>query len=271
MKMRRLISLILAVLTLCFVFAGCTKAPAKPEEPTETATEPQNTAALEDGTYFADFITDSNMFHVNDTYGGKGVLTVKDGKMTIHITLASTSIQQLFLGTAEDAQKEGAALIDHTVDTVNYDDGTTDEANGFDVAVPYLDDDFDCALIGKKGKWYDHKVSVANPVKAAEDGEYTMDVTLTGGSGKASVTSPAKIVVKNNNYYAEVEWSSSHYEYMTIGETQYDPINTEGNSTFLIPITPDADMEISALTTAMSEPHLIDYVLHFDGSTLKTQ
>jgi len=122
-------------------------------------------ALMEDGTYSADFKTDSSMFKVNETCDGKGTLTVKDGEMVIHISLASKNIVNLFLGTAEDAQKEGAKLIEPTTDTVTYDDGTTEEVNGFDVPVAELDKDFDLALIGKKGKWYDHKVSVSNPQK----------------------------------------------------------------------------------------------------------
>ena len=168
----------------------------------------------------------------------------------------------------EDAQADGAVLLEPTTDTVTYTDGMTEEVYGFDIPVPYLDEEFDCALIGTKGVWYDHKVSVTNPVPALADGEYTCEVTLAGGSGKASVESPAKITVSGGQAVATVIWSSPHYEYMTIGETQYDPVNTEGNSTFEIPVALDEDMAVSALTTAMSEPHLIDYTLHFDGATL---
>lgn len=225
-------------------------------------------APLADGVYTADFKTDSSMFHVNEAYDGKGVLTVKDGKMTIHITMPSKNVLNLFYGLAEDAQKDGAALIQPTLDTVTYDDGETEEVYGFDIPVPYLDSEFDCALVGTKGKWYDHKVSVSNPVLKVADGEYTCAVTMTGGSGKASIESPAKLVAKDGAITATVIWSSSHYEYMLLGEDKYLPVNTEGNSTFEIPVTLDADIAVSALTTAMSEPHLIDYVLHFDGATL---
>lgn len=121
--------------------------------------------ALEDGTYVVEFNTDSSMFHVNETKDGKGELTVKDGKMTLHITLTSKNIVNLFVGLAEDAQKDGAKLLEPTTDSVTYSDGKTEDVNGFDVPVPYLDKDFDLALIGTKGKWYDHKVSVSNPVK----------------------------------------------------------------------------------------------------------
>ena len=129
-------------------------------------TEQASKTALEDGTYTAEFNTDSSMFHVNEAMDGKGTLTVKNGKMTIHVSLVSKNIVNLFEGTAEDAQKDGAKLLEPTTDTVKYSDGTSEEVNGFDVPVPALDKEFDLALIGTKGKWYDHRVSVSNPVKA---------------------------------------------------------------------------------------------------------
>ena len=226
-------------------------------------------APIADGAYLAEFKTDSSMFHVNEAYEGRGELTVKEGKMVIHITMPSKNVVNLFYGTAEDAQKDGASLIEPTLDTVTYEDGTSEEVYGFDVPVPYLDREFDCALVGTKGKWYDHKVSVSDPVPVVEEGEFTCDVTLAGGSGRASVESPAKVVVKGGVMTATVIWSSPHYEYMLIGETKYLPVNTEGNSTFEIPVTLDSDIAVSALTTAMSEPHLIDYTLRFDSATLK--
>ena len=104
------------------------------------------------------------MFAVNEANDGRGVLTVKDGKMTIHISLASQKVVNLFVGTAEDAAKEGAELLEPTVDTVTYSDGTTEEVYGFDVPVEALDKEFDLAIIGTKQKWYDHKVSVSDPL-----------------------------------------------------------------------------------------------------------
>jgi hypothetical protein len=123
------------------------------------------TASLEDGTYMADFHTDSTMFHVNEANDGKGTLTVKDGKMQIHVSLPSKNITNLYPGLAEDAAKDGAKILFPTVDTVKYSDGLTEEVHGFDIPVPALEEKFDLALIGKKGIWYDHKVSVSNPVK----------------------------------------------------------------------------------------------------------
>ena len=136
---------------------------------TTADTKTAEAAVLEDGTYTADFNTDSSMFQVNETCDGKGTLTVEDGKMTIHITLRSTNIVNLYPGLAEDAQKDGAELLQPVVETEDYNDGEpAEEVNAFDVPVPAIDEEFDLALIGTKGKWYDHKVSVSNPVKAEE-------------------------------------------------------------------------------------------------------
>ena len=119
--------------------------------------------ALEDGVYEAEFRTDSSMFRANEATGGKGRLTVRDGRMTIHVTLASKNIVNLFPGTAEEAKAREPEWLQPTLDSVTYEDGWTEEAYGFDIPVPAADEEFDLAILGKKGKWYDHRVSVANP------------------------------------------------------------------------------------------------------------
>lgn len=141
------------------------------EETAESAEETESEApevALEDGVYTAEFDTDSGMFHVSEACDGKGTLTVEDGAMTIHISLASQNIVNLYPGLAEDAQKEGAEVLEPTMDSVTYSDGITEEVYGFDVPVPALDEEFDLALLGTKGTWYDHKVIVSNPEPAEE-------------------------------------------------------------------------------------------------------
>lgn len=254
------------------------------EAETETGSETETEAegVLEDGTYTAEFDTDSSMFHVNEANDGKGVLTVKDGEMTIHVSLSGKGFLNLFMGSAEDAKKDGAELLEPTTDTVTYKDGTSEEVYGFDIPVPAIDEEFTVAAIGKKGKWYDHKVSVKNPVKdegaqagegekvtaeelGLEDGEYTADVTLEGGSGRATVDSPANLVVKDGEVTATIVWSSPNYDYMLVGGEKYEPVNTEGNSTFEIPVDGfDYPMEVVADTVAMSEPHEIEYTLTFN-------
>ena len=128
-----------------------------------TSTTERTVGTLEDGVYTAKFDTDSSMFHVNEADEGRGILTVENGKMTIHISLVSKKIVNLFVGTADDAKKDGADILEPTTDTVKYSDGTTDEVYGFDVPVEALDEEFDLAILGTKGEWYDHKVSVSDP------------------------------------------------------------------------------------------------------------
>ena len=261
-----------------------TKTQAHTEKDTETETQTQvetESSSLEDGVYIADFNTDSSMFHVNEACDGKGTLTVKDGEMTIHVSLTSKKILNLYYGLAEDAAKDGAQLLDPTIDSVTYSDGMTEEVYGFDIPVPALDEEFDVALIGTKGTWYDHKVSVSNPepkeddAKSAvdlEDGTYTAEVTLEGGSGRASIESPATLTVKDGKVTASIVWSSPNYDYMIVDGKKLLPVNTEGNSVFEIPVASfDTALDVIADTVAMSKPHEIEYKITFDSSTIKAE
>lgn len=260
----------------------------EPEE-SEAAAEVQEDTAettqaiLPDGTYDAEFSTDSSMFHVSEACDGKGVLTVENGQMTIHVSLASRKILNLYPGLAEDAQKDGAQLLEPTVDEVTYSDGLTDEVYGFDIPVPALDEEFDVALIGTKGKWYDHKVCVSNPVDISEaeasgksgipdltDGSYLVEMTFEGGSGRASIASPVTITVENQKVTASVEWSSPNYDYMLVDGEKFLPVNTEGNSVFEIPVAAfDEPVTVIGDTVAMSKPHEIEYTLTFHSDTIK--
>ena len=229
--------------------------------------------ALEDGTYTAEFDTDSSMFHVNEASDGKGTLTVKDGQMTLHISLQSKKIVNLYVGMAADAPDHEADWLQPTTDTVTYSDGTSEEVYGFDVPVEALDTDFQLAILGTKGKWYDHTVSVRNvEAQAAEavetpaDGSYTCEVTLEGGSGRATVDSPAALTVADGKMTATIVWSSPNYDYMIVDGEKYLPTNTEGNSTFEIPVSGlGVSLSVVADTVAMSTPHEIEYTLTFSA------
>ena len=229
--------------------------------------------ALEDGTYTAEFDTDSSMFHVNEASDGKGTLTVEDGQMTLHISLQSKKIVNLYVGMAADAPDHEADWLQPTTNTVTYSDGTSEEVYGFDVPVEALDTDFQLAILGTKGKWYDHTVSVRNvEAQAAEavetpaDGSYTCEVTLEGGSGRATVDSPAALTVADGKMTATIVWSSPNYDYMIVDGEKYLPTNTEGNSTFEIPVSAlGVPLSVVADTVAMSTPHEIEYTLTFSA------
>ena len=279
-KKFRLIASILCVLWLAGAWCiGC----GSKSEPAK--------AELADGTYSAQFVTDSSMFHVNEACDGRGTLTVTDGEMVIHVSLTSKNIVNLYSGLAKEAEKEGAELLEPTVDTVVYNDGFSEDVHGFDIPVPALDEEFDLALLGKKGKWYDHKVRVTDPLPIQEeteaqsqdeaqsdgkdgaqdsdkkplaDGSYDVDLTFEGGSGKAFILSPATVTVEGDRVTARVEWSSPNYDYMIVDGEKYLPINTEGNSVFEIPVSGfDEPMTVIADTVAMSKPHEVEYTITF--------
>lgn len=238
---------------------------------------------LPDGIYTADFKTDSSMFHVNEACDGKGTLTVVNGKMTIHVSLVSKNILNLYPGLATDAAKDGAELLLPTEDTVTYSDGMTEEVYGFDIPVPALDAEFDLALIGTKGIWYDHKVSVSNPVlseesaqdnrvKNFEDGTYSVEITFEGGTGKAQILSPVTVTITDQKATATVAWSSPNYDYMLVDGEKYLPTNTEGNSVFEIPVSGfDQPLDIVGDTVAMSKPHEVEYTITFHSDTMKKE
>ena len=97
-----------------------------------------------------------------------------------------------------------------------------------------------------------------------QDGTYQMEVELLGGSGRASVTSPAKVEIKDGKAVATLEWSSPNYDYMVVDGEKYLPVNTEGHSVFQIPVEAfDQDIAVIADTVAMSTPHEIEYTLNF--------
>ncbi len=210
----------------------------------------------------------------------RGTLTVADGKMTFHVSLASKKIVNLYLGTAEDAPSHESDWLQPTTDTVTYSDGTSDEVYGYDIPLDAVDTDFQLAILGTKGTWYDHTVSVRNAEPKTEDaaaetaaapadGSYTCAVTLEGGSGRATVESPAALTVADGTMTAVIVWSSPNYDYMLIDGEKYLPTNTEGNSTFEIPVAAlDTALAVTADTVAMSTPHEIDYTLTFDSATL---
>ena len=283
--MKRILSCVVTASLALSLLAGCgasstassaVSSAASSEAASSAASSAAETAALPDGVYTADFETDSSMFHANETCDGKGTLTVENGKMTFHVSLTSKKIVNLYPGKAADAEANESDWLQPTTDTVTYSDGTSEEVYGFDIPVSALDTDFDLAILGTKGKWYDHVVSVRNAAeKAADaevpaDGSYTCEVTLEGGSGRATVESPAALTVADGKMTAAIVWSSPNYDYMIVDGEKYLPTNTEGNSTFEIPVAAlDTALTVTADTVAMSTPHEIEYTLTFAADSLK--
>lgn len=230
---------------------------------------------VKDGVYAIDVESSSSMFNITDCQ-----LTVKDGKMTAVMTMGGKGYLYVYMGTGE------AAAIASEADYIPYVENDSGE-HTFEVPVSALNTELDCAAFSKnKQKWYDRVLlfraddlpleAFADGVVTSledlnlKDGLYTVDVKLEGGSGKASVQSPASLKIEDGKAYVTIIWSSSKYDYMKVGKEQYHPINTEGNSTFEIPVSAfDWKVAVTADTTAMGEPHEISYTLYFDAASIK--
>ena len=202
--------------------------------------------------------------------------------MTAAMKMGGTGYLYVYMGTAQEAAE---ADQNSYLSFTENDDGT----HTFTVPVAALDTGIDCAAFSKKKeKWYDRTLVfradslpmdafVEDRITSVEalslqDGTYLAEVTLEGGSGRASVDSPAKLTVENGTVTAEIVWSSPNYDYMKVDGVQYDPVNTEGNAVFEIPVLGfDYKMPVSADTTAMSTPHEIEYTLYFDSTTIQKQ
>ncbi len=238
---------------------------------------PVEAAALKDGVYPVKVDSSSSMFHITEAE-----LTVAEGKMTVRMTLSGSGYGKVFMGTGEEAEKAGET------DCIQAEE-SADGKNVFEIPVEALDKGIDCAAYSKKKEtWYDRTLVVradSLPTDAykegntktveglgLEDGDYTVEVTLEGGSGRTTVKSPTELKIENGEATAVITWSSSHYDYMKIGEEKYEPVNTEGNSAFQIPVTVfDYKQKVIADTTAMSTPHEIEYTLTFDSDSIKAQ
>jgi len=236
---------------------------------------PVGVDSLVEGTYPVTVASSSSMFSVESAE-----LTVKEDHMYAALTMKGTGYLYLFMGTPEEAVNAGEKEYLPFAESA-------DGVHTFTIPVEALDKGIDCAAFSKrKEKWYARTLVVRSdslPLSAWQadalttaadlglaDGEYEVDVTLAGGSGRASVQSPASLKVEGDSATATIIWGSSNYDYMIVDGTRYDPITLEGGSTFEIPVTVfDRPMQVTADTTAMSKPYEIEYTLTFDSKTIK--
>ena len=257
--------------------------------------------SVKDGTYDIDAESSSPFFKIRSAK-----LTVKNGKMTADISLDSKSYPLAYMGTAEQAAAAPAAdyiefngdtwtftvpvsALDQEIDCAAYSKrrkqwysrklmfyAATLPSGALLVDLPEYGEpvEEDNANVAKtstdvaKGTVHDDgydAVAIDKP-----DGEYSIEVNMTGGSGRASVSSPTWLIVKEGHAYARLLWSSSYYDYMIVDEKRYDNLTDDGsNSTFVIPITEmDEEISVVADTTAMGDPVEIEYHLTFYSSTI---
>lgn len=247
---------------------------AEVEEVVEEGMTPISGDKVKDGTYSVAVKSSSKMFDITACE-----LTVEGGKMTATMHMGGKGYLYVYMGTGEQAAAADEA------DYIPF----TEQADGthsFTVPVDALDEGIDCAAFSKKKeKWYDRTILfradslpmdafadgvVTTPDSLSlADGTYTADVALAGGSGRASVQSPAELTVKDGKVTAKIVWSSKNYDYMKVNDEKYDAVIENEHSTFEIPVAGfDWAMPVVADTTAMSEPHEIEYTLRFDSASI---
>ena len=244
------------------------------EEVVEPGMSPVYADSLTDGDYPVHVKSSSSMFRIE-----RAVLHVRDGKLSATLTLGSKSYLALYPGSAlEAATADEGGHIPYTEDA--------DGAYAFTIPVEALDAPVPCAAFSKnKQLWYDRTLlfrADSLPTDAFRagffttveslglaDGDYSVEVTLGGGSGRASVQSPCRLRVENGVCTAEIVWGSANYDYMRLDDEVYLPVNTEGNSVFWIPVAAfDRALGVIADTTAMSQPHEIEYTLCFNSAAI---
>lgn len=229
---------------------------------------------VKDGTYMVTVDSSSSMFKILSCE-----LQVEDGQMTATLKLEGDSYTKVFPGTAMEAVK--ASEEDHILAVTE-----NEYLYTFTIPVEALDAGTDCAAFSRrKEKWYERTLvfrADSLPLEAfseemihtvdslgLEDGNYTVEVALGGGSGRASLESPAKLCIENGKATATIVWGSSNYDYMKVNDERYELVSTEGNSAFEIPVAAfDWNLSVIADTIAMSTPHEISYTLNFDSETL---
>lgn len=228
--------------------------------------------SLKDGTYPITVDSSSSMFQVE-----RCELTVENGTMTAVLHMGGKGYLSVFMGSGEQASQDAA---------IPFEEGP-DGGHTFTVPVEALDQGISCAAFSKnKEIWYDRTLvfrADSLPLEAFQegvyhtaaglglsDGDYTVEVELGGGSGRASIQSPAALRLEGGQAVATIVWGSSSYDYMRVGEEMFYPAQTEGNSAFELPVSVfDRKLTVYADTTAMSTPHEIEYTLHFDSASIQ--
>lgn len=238
--------------------AGCSGAFASSGKKDSGAPDPLMGWQLRDGSY-AGTVDGNNAFR----NCGDCEIVVSSGVVQVNFDLGDTAVTQIYQGDAENAEEDAGNAVQGT-------------GGAFSLNIDALERKQNIAVY-EDGKWKNCKVTFrARALKRSDmiagdvkDGRYKVDVSLEGGSGRAHVSSPAVLTARKGRLTARIKWSSEYYQYIQIGGVQFKKINKKGHSRMDIPVVLDQDMSIQALTTAMSTPHLIDYTIRFDRSSLR--
>jgi len=260
---------------------------------------------IQPGSYLVKVDSTSPFFKVK-----KGEIAVSEDGIDAKITIASTSYLYVYLGTAEEAESDrenwiepeivdGRTVFSFPIDALDkafdcaayskarqcwYDRKLLFNASSLpeDVLSVVIPDYsmIENALLAYSVDGSEELDPAARRVSSGAeaepvsvdlaDGEYSIELNLLGGSGRASVSSPTMLIVKDGKAYARLLWSSPNYDYMIVEDAVYYNLTTDGgNSVFEIPITVmDDTMSVVADTTAMGDALEIEYALTFYEDTI---
>ena len=250
-----------------------TETPAEEAQPSEPEPPSVTGADLCDGVYEIETEAGYPLFKPDRTE-----LTVMDGRMSVSLFMSRDNYSRMFPGTKEDASsadETGWILIEPGQEgsfLFVFDIAELDREEAFAIFGGKAEEWNDCPLCFRSDSLPPEAFAEGSFVSPEDldDGEYTVEITLRGGSGKASVRTPARVFVSEGKATAEIVWGSSNYDFMVVDGERILPVTTESGSVFLIPVALfDRPIAVSADTTAMSTPHLIEYTLRFDSSTLQ--
>ena len=239
----------------------------------EEGMEPVYGDQIVDGTYSIKVDSSSSMFNITEC-----TLHAQEGKLTAVMTMSGDGYTKLFLGSGEEAASADEGFIDAQV--------TDEGVCQFTIPVEGLNMEIDCSAFSRrKEKWYQRVLvfrADSLPQEAWKegtlqtpeslglaDGDYTVEVQLGGGSGRASIQSPAALQIDEGKAWATIVWSSANYDYMRVGGEIYRWSGQGEYSSFTIPVEYfDRSIQVTADTIAMSQPYEIEYTLTFDSASI---
>ena len=235
---------------------------ARVEELGDASMVPISGMDVKDGTYPIEAESSSSFFKIVDAQ-----LTVADGQMTAQIVLRSKSYLLAYMGTGQEAAAAPASdYIPFDEETMSftipvealdanlscaafsknrekwYDRTIMFYANSLPEGALLVEaNDYEASSAAESSQpaasEEEAEESSARTATGAQpvpldltDGEYSIEVNMTGGSGRASVSSPTWLVVKDGRAWARLLWSSSYYDYMIVDGVTYPNETDDGSN-----------------------------------------
>ena len=212
--------------------------------------------AVEDGMYWADIAVSDDWFGFTDA-----IAVVSDAGVTLRVTATTGEGEALVVGgeaiepsvnaRGEDVYTLPVGALDAPVTIAWRDAGGAERTLTLTVESDGLTP-FGAAPASPQD---------GPDAEALEDGAYDVaEFSFSGGSGRVTISCDS-LRVTGGQAVATIVFSSPHYGYVKAGGATYEGKYTDESSEFEIPVNLNADTVILGMTTAMSQPHEIEYTL----------